>query len=408
MPKHIAIYSSNNENKKELLKRIVSGSINIGISKLNCELFSDTTLNRFIDEETRHGYSNVTTSTKNSLKNSSQGERKKALLNYIISKNPECIILENLYDSLDVEAQNNIKKILIQLSDSVLIVQITNRKQDILPFIKCIYQLKNGELLLQDNFNKTNTAKFKNFIHELPKPLNEYSNKLNTLIKLNKVTVSYRDKPILNNISWTIKQGEFWQLIGPNGSGKSTILSLIFGDNPKGYNQDMTLFGMKKGSGESVWDIKKHIGFFSSDMLIGFERRDSIENMIISGFLDSVGLYKIPNERQITIAHQWLRILNLFDKKDKSFNTLSEGHKRLVLIARAMVKQPPLLILDEPINGLDDEDALLFSELVHKISTESNTAILYVSHRKEAYIKPDFVYELFPSKTGSTGKQVKL
>lgn len=408
MHKHIAIYSSNKENKKELIKGMLSGKYNLGISSLNHELFSDITLNKFIDEEMRHGHFDVRTSTNNSLKKSSQGERKKALLKHIISKNPECIILDNLYDSLDVESQKNIKNTFLDLSDTVLIVQITNRKQDIFPFINTIYQLENGELLLQENFNRTNTAELKSFTHSLPKPFNEGAIPLDTLISLKNVSLSYGDKSILNNISWTIKQGEFWQLIGPNGSGKSTILSLIFGDNTKGYHQDMMLFGMKKGNGESVWDIKKYIGYFSSDMLIGFKRKDSIENMIISGFLDSVGLYILPNERQIIIAHQWLKIINLFDSKNKSFSTLSEGHKRLVLIARAMVKQPPLLILDEPINGLDDDDTLLFSELVNKIADESHTAILYVSHRKEDYITPNFIYELTPTEMGSIGKQLDV
>jgi molybdate transport system ATP-binding protein len=407
VPKHIAIYSSNSENKKELIKRLISGYFNIGISNLSYKLFSDITLNSFIEEEMRHGNFDVKTSTKNSLKNSSQGERKKALLKHIIAKKPECIILDNLYDSLDVEAQKNIKKTIVDLSDTVLVVQITTRKQDIFPFINNIYQLKNGELLLDENFNKINTVTFKNFTLTLPEPLNKETSSFETLIALNTVNVSYGDRPILKNISWTINRGEFWQLIGPNGSGKSTILSLIFGDNPKGYKQDMKLFGMKKGSGESVWDIKKNIGFFSSDMLIGFKRKDSLENMIISGFLDSVGLYKLPNERQISLAHQWLKILNLFDKKNKSFSTSSEGHKRLVLIARAMVKQPPLLILDEPTNGLDDLDTIIFAELVNKIAAESNTAILYVSHRNEEAIKPDYIYKLTPNKLGSTGEIIK-
>jgi molybdate transport system ATP-binding protein len=168
---------------------------------------------------------------------------------------------------------------------------------------------------------------------------------------------------------------------------------------------DMTLFGMKKGSGETVWDIKKHIGFYTSEMLRGFKRRDTIESMIISGFVDSIGLYSYPTDRQISTAHQWLSLLNMLHIKDKSFQFLSNGHKRLVLIARAMVKHPPLLILDEPTNGLDDADAKLFSELVNKIAQESETAIIYVSHRKEDFIKPDFIFELTPNPKGSVGKK---
>ena len=148
MPKHKAIYSSNKENKKELIKCIVSGTFNIGISDLHHELFSDLTISKVIDEEMRHGHFDVLTSTKRSLKNASQGERKKALLKHIISKQPECIILDNVYDSLDTKAQDDIKKIFKDLSDTLLIVQITNRKQDVFPFIHNIYQFKNGELLI--------------------------------------------------------------------------------------------------------------------------------------------------------------------------------------------------------------------------------------------------------------------
>ena len=127
-----------------------------------------------------------------------------------------------------------------------------------------------------------------------------------------------------------------------------------------------------------------------------------------SGFFDSIGLYKIPSERQIMLAHQWLKVLDMFQIKDNSFLSLSVGHQHLVLIARAMVKHPPLLILDEPTNGLDDYDAALFSKLVNKIASESNTAILYVSHRKEeSLLNPDFIYELLPQETGSIGKSYK-
>lgn len=219
------------------------------------------------------------------------------------------------------------------------------------------------------------------------------------------MTVKYGERTIVKNINWEVRSGEFWQLIGPNGSGKSTLLTLISGDNPKAYNQDITLFGVKKGSGESVWDIKKKIGYFSSEFLRGFERLHSIQNMIISGFFDSIGLYKIPTDTQIKLAHDWLRLLGMYEIRDKSFLSLSTGYQRLVLIARSMVKHPPLLILDEPTNGLDDHDVEIFSKLVNKIAMESNTAILYVSHRKEeGLLNPDHIYELIPHETGSTGR----
>ncbi|WP_298496167.1 ATP-binding cassette domain-containing protein [uncultured Algibacter sp.] len=403
MPKHKAFYISNTENKKQLLKNITSGKWFQDLNTRKGAVFSDFTVNAFIEEETRHGHFDVQTATKNSLKNSSEGERKRALLNHILKSSPEYIVLDNVFDCLDIQAQTKIENTLTQLSQNTQIIQIATRKRDILQFIKTIYVLKDGEPKLYEAPQETKPI---HFTQDLPQPYKTDREIFNPLIQLNKVSVSYGERPIINNITWQIKPGEFWQLIGPNGSGKSTILSLISGDNPKGYMADMTLFGIKKGSGETVWDIKKNIGFYTSEMLRGFKRRDTIESMIISGFVDSVGLYNYPTDRQLSIANQWLALLNMTAIKDKSFQFLSNGHKRLVLIARAMVKHPPLLILDEPTNGLDDTDAQLFSELVNKIAKESETAIIYVSHRKEDFITPDFIFELTPNPTGSVGKKV--
>lgn len=337
------------------------------------------------------------------MQHSSEGERKKALLNHLILQKPEYIIVDNVFGNLDIAAQVDIEQTLISLSRSLPIIQITNRKDDILSFINKMYQLQD-DLLVEFN-NKHTSNKNAIFLEALPKPNKLVSEQINPLVKFKNVTVAYRDRTIIKDINWEIKCGEFWGLIGPNGSGKSTILSMIFGDNPKAYKQDITLFGVKKGSGESVWEIKEKIGYFSSDMLRGFKRSDSIGNMIVSGFFDSMGLYKTPTNAQIKIAHQWLHVLQMFDIRKQPFLSLSNGYQRLVLIARAMVKQPPLLILDEPTNGLDDFDAKLFVELIIKIASETDTAILYVSHRKEAGLNPDFVYELLPEKTGSVGKQ---
>lgn len=404
MLKHKAFYISNTENKKQLLKNITSGVWFKDVNTLKGAVFSDFTVNAFIEEETCHGKFDVQTSTKNSLKNSSEGERKRALLNHILKSNPEYLVLDNVFDCLDIEAHSKIENMLNHLSKHTQIIQVATRKIDVLEFIDDIYVLEDGKPKL---YVETNEPETNSFTKDLPQPYEAQKEIFNPLIKLNKVSMSYGERPIIRNITWEIKPGEFWQLIGPNGSGKSTILSLISGDNPKGYMVDMTLFGIKKGSGETVWDIKKHIGFYNSEMLRGFKRRDTIESMIISGFVDSIGLYKCPTDIQISMAQQWLDLLNMKTIKDKSFQFLSNGHKRLVLIARAMVKHPPLLILDEPTNGLDDTDSKLFSELVNKITQESETAIIYVSHRKEDFIKPDFVYELFPSRIGSIGKIIK-
>lgn len=402
-----AIYISNNDDKLQLIDRISLGETFEDLKNLKQALFSEITLNKFIDEEINHSYFNVLTATKNSLLHSSEGERKQALLNHIISQNPDYIIADNIYGNLDVEKQIAIEKTFDKLSSKTIIIQITNRKEEILPFINDVYQLKDNRLLNINKEETLQTESVKTFVEALPKAYRPISEAMNSLVKFNKVSVKYQERPILDAISWEIKRGEFWQLLGANGSGKSTILSMIYGDNSKAFGQDITLFGFKKGSGESVWDVKRKIGYFSSEMLRGFKRLDSIANMIVSGFFDSVGLYKEPTNEQIKITEQWLHVLKMYDIRKQNFLDLSKGHQRLVLIARAMVKHPPLLILDEPTNGLDDFDTKLFSELINKIAKETDTAILYVSHRKEAGLNPDFIFELQARESGSVGKRIQ-
>lgn len=403
MNKHIAVYISNKDHKQDFIERIQRGIVLSDFSKPKAALFSEITINKLIQEERIHGTCNVVTPTGNSLEKSSQGERKKALLSHIISQNSEAIIVDNVFGNLDIEAQSQIKQTLNELSDRVRILQITKRQDDILSFIDQVYHLEENELI---EFKKEGDTEIKNeaFVVELPKAYRPISEKINPIVKFTNVSVDYRERPILDNINWEIRKGEFWQLMGPNGSGKSTILSMIFGDNPKAFGQDIVLFGVRKGSGESVWEIKQKIGYFSSDMLRGFTRLDSIGNMVVSGFFDTIGLYKTPTNEQIKIAQQWLRVLEMFDIRKQDFLSLSKGYQSLVLIARAMVKHPPLLILDEPTNGLDDTDVRLFTQLINKIASETETAILYVSHRKEAGLNPDLVYQLTPHETGSIGQ----
>lgn len=179
---------------------------------------------------------------------------------------------------------------------------------------------------------------------------------------------------------------------------------MITGDNPKAYGQELFLFGRKKGSGESIWEIKKNIGYFTPAMVDRFRGYHSLENMLISGILDSIGLYVIPNEAQVRLAGQWLDLIGMGDSKDRYFHELNLGQQRLIMCVRAMIKHPLLLILDEPTAGLDDASASLIVELVNKMARESDCTVIFVSHRKEPGLDPQWVYELSMQEGGSTGR----
>ncbi len=412
MIKHCAIDIAPDCNYDLVIENLLNGSLLqnfINLSALEGALYSQLTINKMIKEELLHDKVEIITANNNGLKFMSSGEQKKSLLQYIFNKNPDFIVADNIFDNLDIEARKNILSSLQQIAAHTLIIQIINRKKDILPFIKNVVCIKNNTVFkeesLENYLKEKNVGDENHFPKTIPPALHIYTLPAGPLVQMNDVSVSYDGRQILDKINWTINPGEFWQLTGPNGSGKSTILSLITGDNPKGYRQNFFLFGKRKGSGETVWDIKQNIGYLTPGMTQFFPRLDSIEKMILSGFFDSVGLYCMPNETQIKTAQHWLQITGLYEERNKPFCFLSLGHQRMVLVARAMVKHPPLLILDEPTSGLDDAGVSIFTALINKIAAESSTAILYVSHRAEEEIKPQNVFELLPGSNGSEGRR---
>jgi molybdate transport system ATP-binding protein len=311
---------------------------------------------------------------------------------------------------LDAQSKEYWAHRLTELSKQMPILQIVKRKDNLLPFINKAIQVENDKITFTGTVREYRKQfKYENsfeLLGSLPPPLNESIPAKNPFIEFRNVTVNYGERCIVNNINWTINDGDFWQLMGPNGSGKTTLLTMITGDNPKGYGQDLTLFGNKRGTGESIWDIKKKIGYITPSMTALFRGWNSVEKMVISGLVDSIGLYKKPTELQKRIAREWIKLIGLGDFIHKRFATLNEGQQCMVLIARAMIKHPPLLILDEPTHGLDDYNASILSALINKIAAEGDTTIIYVSHRKEPGLQAKSIFELIPGESGSTGRIV--
>lgn len=401
---HWDILLSNQVDKKVFIETILSGKSVGKLSPFNTKngiLFSDIAIDNFIKKEHQYDSIAVSPETTRKLSTFSSGERKKVFLNYCIKQQPDFIILDNPLDHLDINSRKSITIALEELSRKTQLIQIVNRHADLHSFIPKKMQVLNNSFLLEElkQTEKSPTVNLK----AIPNAFEPIIFDGTVLIQMNQLSVSYHDKPILKNINWTIKKGDFWHLLGPNGSGKSTLLSLITGENAKGYGQDLFLFGKKKGSGESIWDIKKNIGYFSTAMTDLFQKGDSLEQMILSGFFDSIGLYTKPSKFQEKIVAQWLELIEMTHLKNSRFNQLSIGQQRLALIVRAVLKHPPLLILDEAIEGLDDENAALVSQLITLLSQKTDMAILYVSHRIEPNIKPNATYELTPQPTGSVG-----
>jgi len=195
--------------------------------------------------------------------------------------------------------------------------------------------------------------------------------------------IAYGERIIQKDINWIVNKDERWALLGPNGSGKSTLLSYIFADNPLAYAKNIRLFGRKRGTGESIWEIKRRIGFTSSEMHLYYRKNVDCMTVVASGFFDSIGLFRKCNARQTLLAEELLEILHIPRLKNRSFLKISSGEQRLVLFARAIIKNPELLILDEPFHGLDADNKRRCTSIVESFAHQDGKSLIYVTHRKE-------------------------
>lgn len=332
------------------------------------------------------------------LKYLSSGEMRKVIIAEALMSHPGLLILDEPFDGLDVQSREDLTSLLIRLSrDKIQIVLLLNRFSEIPPFISHIGYMQDKRLILQGTSQQMlNSEELKrlHYFHgkipeALPSPIINDDNlyKGEILVNMNNIRVAYGEKVVLDGLSWQLKRHEHWKIVGPNGVGKSTMLSLISGDNPQAYANDLTLFGMKRGSGETVWDIKKHLGIVSSSFQTSYRVKTSVLLTVISGFYDSVGVYSKYSEQEEKKAMEWLGLIHLDHKARSPLHNLSFGEQRMVLIVRAMVKHPPLLILDEPCQGLDEINRYMVLKLIDIIAGQSGTTLLFVSHHNEDKIE---------------------
>ena len=202
-------------------------------------------------------------------------------------------------------------------------------------------------------------------------------------VEMKGVTVKFDDAVIFDNFDWAVRRGENWAVLGPNGAGKTTLLDLITGDNLQGYANEIYLFGVLKGSGETIWDIREKIGVVSSELQVRYRKGIQSRDVVASGLFDSIGLFRRLSPEERRTVEDWMDLLGILPMAERVFDRLSYGERRMVLIARAMVKSPPLLILDEPCQGLDPANRRKMLKLIDRIGAGTGTRIIYVSHYEE-------------------------
>ncbi len=227
-----------------------------------------------------------------------------------------------------------------------------------------------------------------------------------TIVELRHVNVVHNGVEVLRNVDWTVRRGEKWALIGPNGAGKSTLLSLVLGDHPQAYANYVELFGRRRGSGDSIWEIKRRIGWVAPELHRYTPLTATVAEVVGSGFFDTLGLYRRPTDAQRSEAESWLRWLGLLSNTQRAFRRLSAGEQRLALVARALVKTPELLILDEPCQGLDPVHRARVIATLERLTEATPTAMIYVTHKPEEF--PNTITHLLALHQGQVVRRVAL
>jgi molybdate transport system ATP-binding protein len=330
----------------------------------------------------------------------SSGELRKFQLTRTLLSAPRVLILDNPFIGLDSTTRELLKGLLKRLTceTEITVILLLSRYDDIPDFITHVIPVENlvvkakqtkGEFQQNSETQKAATLPqhitewILNLQHKDITAIPFYPQQGGEILHMQDVSIQYWNHTILKNINWTVREGDRWALQGENGAGKSTLLSLVCADNPQSYACNISLFGHRRGSGESIWQIKRHIGYVSPEMHRAYLRDLPAIDIVASGLSDSVGLYKRPRPEEKDICRQWMEVFGIGHLQDKTFLKLSSGEQRLCLLARAFVKDPELLILDEPLHGLDTQNRERVREVIRLFCQRKHKTLIMVTHYQE-------------------------
>ena len=318
----------------------------------------------------------------------SNGETKRLMIAAALLKNPALLLLDNPLSGLDVQTRATFNTLLNEIAASgIHIVIATSSAHELPNVITNVAVLDNGIIsksLTRQEFEATELRANDKQTLDVDALKQLFTATQQTahshIIKMTDVMIKYDDKVILDKVNWIVTPGERWALLGANGAGKSTLLSLVNGDNPQAYANDIILFDRKRGTGESIWDIKSKIGFVSPELYQYFPTDNSCLQVTESGFYDTLGLFRPSSKAKSDLALNWMKALEIDQYARQLLKNIPASAQRLCLLARALIKNPSLLIFDEPCQGLDDHQQQHFKSVVDAICNISNVTLIYVTH----------------------------
>ena len=323
----------------------------------------------------------------------SSGELRKLLIINALCEKPDLLILDNPYIGLDARSREDFDEAMKLLRENgVSVVFLLCDCCDVPDYVDSIIEMEDCRIGYpssgdgsdkDDKANRSNMANWEEggYLGDLPERVKaRMYEDCEIVFSIKDGHARYGDKAIFENFNWTVRRGECWVLHGPNGSGKSLLLSMICADNPQGYANQITLFDRRRGSGESIWEIKDAIGYVCPEMQLYFKSNDCVKEIIIQGMRNSLNRYRKSTPEEQDVADEWMKILEIGHLADRKFSELSSGEQRIVMVARALAKQPELMVLDEPLHGLDGEHKRRINKIISELVEKNGASLIYVSH----------------------------
>ena len=310
----------------------------------------------------------------------SNGEQRRLLLARAILRQTPVLILDDPYAGLDEEMREALTETLAALAQEGRTLILTVRNEDEIPaFITHRLSLEHRQIASQGPYKpRLRTSEKLAFKRNPPS--------LDTPCVLAIRALSHKPggRELFHGLDWEVHQGERWVITGPNGSGKTTLFSLIAGDNPFAYACDITYFGKRLGPGVPLWSIRSRIASVSPEAQSVTEMTQTVEAAVFSGIFTHEGDRKVPSPAQRKLARHLLTTLGLHERLHALLGTLSAGLVRLVLIIRALVAMPDILLLDEPCLNLDITECKKLLRLITRLLDEMpQLTVLCIAHRPE-------------------------
>ncbi len=326
------------------------------------------------------------------LRQLSMGELQRVFLLKTVARLPKVLVLDEPFENLDLDHRQKLSRLLETLiQKGTQLFLVTHRLELIPPSISHVMALKNGRIFDMGPKEKMLAPGMVERIYDTPSKKSPVESQKSPqpassqepIIALKNVTIQHGGKTIIDRLTWQVQPGDHWAVVGPNGCGKTTLLRLLYGDHLQAYANDIRVFGFQRGHGESIWEIKQHFGWVGPELQCRYRRKTQVAQVIASGLFDTNGLYRPLTVKQVDGVQNSADLFSIRHLLQQPFGNLSYGQQRMVLIARAMIKRPKILILDEPCQGLDPSNRQKMLAMAGRVVQKTATQLIYVSHHAD-------------------------